>query len=138
GEWLDPLDDSGIDAFVSIAEAATSPLSQTLLRVTGGVMSRIPEDATAFRHRGAASMATVVAMWPDPSDPGEPHKCWTRDALARLQPWSAGGGYVNHLGDEGAGRVRQAYGPNWKRLVELKRRVDPTNVFALNQNISPA
>ncbi|MGN6723534.1 MAG: FAD-binding oxidoreductase, partial [Marmoricola sp.] len=47
GEWLDPLDDSGIDAFVSIAEAATSPLSQTLLRVTGGVMSRIPEDATA-------------------------------------------------------------------------------------------
>jgi FAD/FMN-containing dehydrogenase len=56
-----------------------------------------------------------------------------------MRPWSAGGGYINHLCDEDSDRVREAYGPTtWARLVALKRRLDPDNVFQLNQNIPPS
>jgi FAD/FMN-containing dehydrogenase len=137
-EWLRPLDDAGIDTLVSAAEAMTSPLSQALLRIMGGEITRVGPDATAFRFRDAAAMVTVAAMWPDPADPGPAHQQWCRSSWTALRPWSAGGGYVNHLGAEGTGRVREAYGPTtWDRLVTLKRRYDPTNLFALNQNIPP-
>lgn len=137
-EWLGRLDDTAVDALVSSAEQTTSPMSQVLIRVMGGAIARVRSDATAFRFRGANAMTTIAAMWPDVSDPGEQHRAWARTAWQRLRPWSAGGGYVNHLCDEGAERVREAYGqPTWDRLVDLKRRYDPTNVFHLNQNIPP-
>lgn len=137
-EWLGPLDETGIDALVSAAEGTTSPMSQVLLRVMGGVIARIPSHATAFRFRAASSMVTIAAMWPDVADPGVPHRAWTRTTWERLRPWSAGGGYVNHLCEEGADRVRDAYGAEtWERLVQLKRRSDPDNVFQLNQNVPP-
>jgi hypothetical protein len=137
-EWLRPLDDAGIDALVSAAEAMTSPMSQVLLRVMGGAISRVPADATAFRFREAASMVTLAAMWPDAASPGQAHTAWARESWAALRPWSAGGGYVNHLGDEGPARIREAYGAaTWARLVALKNRYDPTNLFALNQNVPP-
>ncbi len=138
-EWLRPLDGAGIDMLVRAAEAMTSPRSQTLLRIMGGAIARMPEDATAFRFRHAAAMVSLAALWPEPDDPGEAHAAWARDSWRALHPWSAGGGYVNHLGrDENAGRLREAYGPQtWDRLVVLKRRYDPQNLFALNQNIPP-
>lgn len=137
-EWLQPLDDAGIDALVGAAEQMTSPMSQVLLRVMGGAISRVPDDATAFRFRGAHAMVTIAALWPDVTDPGAQHRSWTRTVWEGLRPWSAGGCYVNHLGDEGADRVRQAYGDaTWKRLVELKGQYDPANVFRLNQNVPP-
>jgi FAD/FMN-containing dehydrogenase len=137
-EWLRPLDDGGIDTLVSAAEAMTSPLSQTLLRFMGGAISRVPAGATAFRFRDAAAMVTLAAMWPEPADPGAAHTAWARDSWTALRPWSAGGGYVNHLGDEGPARVREAYGEQtWARLVALKRRYDPTNLFTFNQNVPP-
>jgi hypothetical protein len=137
-EWLQPLDEAGIDALVSAAECTTSPMSQVLLRMMGGAVARVSPDATAFRFRGASAMTTIAAVWPDTTDPGEPHRAWARASWERLRPWSAGGGYVNHLCDEGADRIREAYGePTWNRLVGLKRRSDPRNVFQLNQNIAP-
>ncbi len=54
-----------------------------------------------------------------------------------MKPFSSGAVYVNNLGDEGEGRVRAAYGSNYQRLVTLKKKYDPTNVFRLNQNIRP-
>jgi FAD/FMN-containing dehydrogenase len=83
-------------------------------------------------------MLTVAAGWED--GPSEPHRNWTRTTWERLRPWSSGGSYVNHLADdEGPDRVRQAYGSStWSRLVALKRRFDPGNVFHLNQNVDPA
>ena len=138
-EWLQPLDEAGIDALVSAAECMTSPMSQVLLRIMGGAVARVSPDATAFRFRGASAMTTVAAVWPDTTDPGERHRAWARASWQRLRPWSAGGGYVNHLCDEGADRIREAYGePTWNRLIGLKRRYDPRNVFQLNQNIAPA
>jgi FAD/FMN-containing dehydrogenase len=83
-------------------------------------------------------MLTFSAVWPDPTDPGEIHREWTRTAWQRMRPWSAGGGYINHLCEEGPDRVREAYGDEtWTRLTQLKRRYDPHNVFQLNQKIPP-
>ena len=137
-EWLGPLDDAGVDALVSAAGQITSPMSQILLRIMGGAIAQVPGDATAFRFRSAYAMATIAAMWPDVTDPGEQHRAWAQASWQQLRPWSAGGGYVNHLCDEGTARVREAYGQaTWNRLVSLKRRYDPGNVFQLNQNVPP-
>lgn len=137
-EWLRPLDDAGIGALLQTAADMTSPLSQVLLRIMGGAISRVPRDATAFRFRNAAAMLTCAAMWPDPAEPGTRHREWATIAWNELRSWSAGGGYINHLGEEGLDRVREAYGEQaWARLVALKRSYDPDNAFHLNQNIPP-
>jgi FAD/FMN-containing dehydrogenase len=138
-EWLGDLDTNGIEQLVASAEAITSPISQVLIRVMGGAISRVAADATAFRFREARHMYAAISLWFDRDDPGEQHRAWTRASFERISPWSAGGGYVNHLDvDEGNQRVRQAYGTEtWARLVALKRRFDPDNVFHLNQNVPP-
>ncbi|QLY28468.1 FAD-binding oxidoreductase [Nocardia huaxiensis] len=138
-EWLRPLDDAGIDALIAAASAMTSPLSQVLVRVLGGAVARVPEQDTAFRFRDVDSAVNFVGAWADPADPGEQHGAWARRSWESIQPWSAGGGYVNLFGaEDGIGRVREAYGAaTWLRLVALKRRLDPANVFQLNQNIPP-
>ncbi|WP_219416049.1 FAD-binding oxidoreductase [Pseudonocardia nigra] len=137
-EWLGPLDDAAIDTLLDRAAGMTSPLSQVLVRIMGGAVGRVAPDATAFRYREAAAMLTLAAVWTDPADQGEEHRAWTRRSWEALRPWSAGGGYVNHLCGEGPGRVREAYGERtWARLVALKRRLDPGNVFHLNQNVPP-
>ncbi|MFI9508929.1 FAD-binding oxidoreductase [Nocardia sp. NPDC052566] len=137
-EWLGPLDDSAATALVEAAGRMTSPMSQVLVRITGGAIARVPAEDTAFRFRDAAAILTIAARWPDPADAGAAHHDWTRTTWESLRPWSAGGGYINHLCDEGPGRVREAYGePAWQRLVALKRKFDPDNVFHLNQNIPP-
>jgi FAD/FMN-containing dehydrogenase len=138
-EWLRPLDETGVDTLVTTAGEMTSPMSQVLLRIMGGAIARVPQGATAFRFREAAAMLTLAGMWPDPTDPGHQHRDWARTAWQQMRPWSAGGGYINHLCDESSDRVREAYGPTtWARLVALKRRLDPDNVFQLNQNIPPS
>ncbi|MEV6767350.1 FAD-binding oxidoreductase [Nocardia sp. NPDC051030] len=137
-EWLGPLDDGVIDALITAAVEITSPLSQVLLRVMGGAIARVPEDATAFRFRSAQAMLTLIAGWPDPTDPGDQHRDWARTAWERFRPWSAGGTYINHMSADETDRIREAYGDStWTRLVDLKRQFDPDNVFQLNQNIPP-
>lgn len=136
-EWLGNLDLQASSALAAAAAASTSPHNQVLLRHLGGAIADIAPDATAFRYRDAQHMLTIAAGWDEPA--GDPHINWTRHSWTALQPWSCGGGYVNHLAaDEGPDRVRDAYGEQtWRRLVALKRRLDPTNLFHLNQNIDP-
>lgn len=136
-EWLGELDAAAVDALAASAAAMTSPFSQVLVRRMGGAIGDVLPGATAFRFRDAAYLLTVAAGWDE--GPDAPHVEWCRRTWERLRPWSCGGSYVNHLAaDEGADRVREAYGPQtWDRLVALKRRYDPANVFHLNQNISP-
>jgi FAD/FMN-containing dehydrogenase len=138
-EWLARLDDSAIDHIVSAAAAPTSPLSQVLLRQMGGAIARVPAEDAAFSYREAALILTVPAVWASPNEDPAPHVNWARTLWSDLQPASSGGGYVNQLdADEGPDRVRDAYAPAaWQRLVALKRRYDPDNVFRLNQNIPP-
>lgn len=139
-EWLSGLDDEGIEAVLDALASAPSPLDQVLLRQLGGAVSRVPQADTAFSFRQAALMLTVAGLAP-PGAPGLPeaNRDWARRAWASLRGLSSGGAYVNQIdGDEGAERVRSAYAPQtWDRLVALKRRYDPDNVFRLNTNIPP-
>ena len=78
----------------------------------------------------------LLSQWTDPADT-EPNIAWTRETFESLQPHMANRRYVNYLSADDAGYSRDAYGANYDRLVELKRRYDPENVFRLNQNIDP-
>jgi FAD/FMN-containing dehydrogenase len=79
----------------------------------------------------------IFAADPDPAA-GDRMKDWVVESWDATHPFSAGGAYVNFLGDEGQGRIRAAYRDNFERLVRIKQQVDPKNLFRLNQNIRPA
>ena len=104
------------------------------LRVLGGAMARVPAAATAFAHRRRPMMAGVGCVYEDAAD-RPVHDAWADRFAAALRQGDPGV-YVNFLSDEGPERVREAYlGPTWDRLVEVKRRYDPGNLFHRNQNI---
>ena len=137
---LPGLADAVIDALVEHTAAKTSPHSMTVLFQLGGAVSRIDEYDTAYSDRDAAFNVDLNAQWIDAEDSrAEEHVRWVRDLHAAVLPFSTGGAYVNFLnGDEDGDRVRAAYGvTKFERLVELKRRYDPDNVFCLNQNVRP-
>jgi hypothetical protein len=106
----------------------------------GGAVSRISDDATAFNHRRSPYNLLIVGIWPNPAD-NEANIRWVRQFFDAAQPFSSGGVYVNYLGqtaDEGAERIKEAYGiTKYERLLTLKKKYDPTNLFRLNQNINP-
>ena len=135
---LPPLTDDAIDTLVEHAAAFTSPKSYCIVFQLGGALARAGEDETAFSQRDAAHNVNINAVWTEDDPEGERHVAWARDFFSAMQPHAGGRVYVNFLGDEGAERVRQAYGDRqYERLVELKRAYDPTNFFRLNQNIEP-
>jgi FAD/FMN-containing dehydrogenase len=135
---LPPLTDDAIDTLVEHAAVQTSPQSYTIVFQLGGAVARVGADETAFSQRGAAHDVVINAVWIEGDPAGERHVTWARGFFDALQPHAGDHVYVNFLGDEGADRVRQAYGAgNYERLVELKRTYDPTNFFRLNQNIAP-
>ena len=80
----------------------------------------------------------MTSVWSDPAA-SDRNVAWTREAFAELRPFFARSVYVNYLADDeaGDGRIRAAYGPNYDRLVAVKREYDPENLFRLNQNIKP-
>jgi len=97
-------------------------------------MACVPVEATAFAHRERRIMANVAAFYAGPED-RIVREAWAEDFAAALRQDEAGA-YVGFMGDEGEARVREAYpGATWDRLVAIKRRYDPTNLFRLNQNI---
>jgi FAD/FMN-containing dehydrogenase len=135
---LPPLTDGAIDTLVEHASALTSPKSYCIVFQLGGALGRVAEGKTAFSQRDTAHNVNINAVWTEDDPDDDRHIGWARDFFDALQPHAGDFVYVNFLGDEGADRVRQAYGPgNYERLVELKRAYDPTNLFRLNQNIAP-
>jgi FAD/FMN-containing dehydrogenase len=135
---LPPLTDAAIDTLVEHASAQTSPKSYCIVFQLGGALARVGEDETAFSQRDAAHNVNINAVWTEDDSDGDRHVAWARDYFSALQPHAGEHVYVNFLGDEGADRVRQAYGERqYERLAALKRAYDPTNFFRLNQNIEP-
>ena len=126
-----------IDHIEEHLRSSNAQMAVAQLRVLGGAMSRVPSDATAYAHRASRIMVNVATIYGEARDAAV-HEAWVEDFAASLRRGDSGV-YVNFLTDEGEDRVRAAYpGPTWDRLVEIKRRYDPTNVFRLNQNIPPA
>ena len=134
--FLRELTDAAIDSFVDGFADVPSPLSLAVLQQVGGAISRVPATATAFWNRDAAYDCFPVSVWLTPEE-DERNIVWARQFWLEMHPHSTGGVYVNNLGDEGGDRVRAAYGDNYDRLVEVKRRYDPGNLFRYNQNIRP-
>ena len=134
-DYLADLPDGAIHALVELYARVPSPRAQLITARMGGAVEQVPASATAFAHRDARFLVWIVNMWAPGEDP-EPNIAWGREVAAALQPYATGAVYVNALGDE-PDRVRAAYGANWDRLVSVKRRYDPDNVFRLNANVSP-
>lgn len=136
--FIDTFEGRDIDTTFEYLASSTAMMSVMQIRPLGGAMARVPADATAFAHRNRRYMVNVAALYGDPAEAAT-HEAWVGKFAAALQEGETIGAYVNFLGDEGAKRVRDAY-PNgtWERLAAIKRRYDPTNLFRLNQNITPA
>jgi FAD/FMN-containing dehydrogenase len=102
-----------------------------------GAASRVPADATAFAYRDGGWAGVIVGVDPDPANAGRITQ-WAKDYWEELHPTSAGGAYINFMGDEGQDRIKAAYRGNYDRLAQVKQRYDPDNFFHVNQNIRPA
>jgi FAD/FMN-containing dehydrogenase len=118
-------------------ETSTAQIPAAQLRVLGGAMARVPDDATALGYRGAKLMVNVAAMDESPKE-GPEHKAWASSLATALSDGTAAA-YVGFLGDEGEQGVRRAYPPaTLDRLDQVKRQYDPDDLFRLNENIRPA
>ena len=135
--FLNELSDAAIETMVDQFSTCPSPMSGLLLEHFHGAATRVGETDTAFPHRRPGYNLLVVSEWQDPAD-SERNIAWARETYTAMEPYMARGRYVNYLGEEeGEDPVASAYGPNYERLRSLKNTYDPTNLFHMNQNITP-
>jgi FAD/FMN-containing dehydrogenase len=134
--FVDAIDQRAAETIVEHLGSSTGYLSVAQLRVLGGAMARVPPDATAFAHRTRRIMVNLAALYQSPAD-APVHEAWVERFKTALDG-GTDGAYVNFLAQDGQARIREAYpGPTWDRLVAIKRRYDPKNLFRLNHNIPP-
>jgi FAD/FMN-containing dehydrogenase len=130
------VSDGLIDVLLEHAGRLPDPQTEIAFAQLGGVVSRVPAEATAYTHRDAQFVMNVHGRW---ADPAKDEQCigWARALFQATAPFATGGVYVNFLTQDEGERVPAAYGGNYGRLVQLKNRYDPTNLFRVNQNIRP-
>ena len=135
-QFLREITKAAADALIDRFPSVPSPRSFFVFQQVGGAIGRVPRAATAYANRGAAYDTFPVSIWTDPAT-DVANMAWAREMYGALRPFAMEGVYVNNLGDEGDDRVKAAYGENYDRLVTLKRKYDPNNLFRLNQNVRP-
>jgi FAD/FMN-containing dehydrogenase len=139
GEYMSRLDDEAIDTFIAHAPdvaAAGPPFSQMIIFRIGQGVTAVPDEATAFSHRGANYLFHPISVWENPAEDARVIAA-NRDFAAAMSPFGTGAPYLNFTAD--TDRVRDGYGEQkYARLVALKDRYDPDNVFHRNQNIKPS
>ena len=138
-EYVTEIADEVIDTLVEFAAKMTSPYSRLAVFHLGGAVKRHDEQAMAVSHRNVEYVIAINTGWADPQDNDKQIR-WTRDLWTAIRPFSSGGVYVNFLSaDDGEDRVRAAYGETkFERLVQLKSKYDPQNLFQVNKNVKPA
>jgi FAD/FMN-containing dehydrogenase len=137
GEHLRGLTDPAIDVLTSHAPQDLAPLTQAIVFRHGGAVSRVEDAATAFGNRKAPYLLHPLAAWLKPED-DERHIAWLRELVREMEPFKTGGIYLNFT-PEGDERMPDAFGPaKYARLVALKDKYDPTNMFRFNQNVPPS
>ncbi|MBP6018348.1 MAG: FAD-binding oxidoreductase [Burkholderiaceae bacterium] len=131
------LADGLFDAVIEYIKTLPSPQCEIFFGAIGGATTRPSPDSAAYAHRDARFVMNVHARWDDPADD---QRCvsWARDFFNASAPFASGGVYVNFLTSDEGDRVRSAYGSNYERLAQIKRKYDPNNLFHVNQNILPA
>jgi FAD/FMN-containing dehydrogenase len=131
------LDDSLIDSLIASFAECPSPMGAIVFEHFHGEVTRVPVAETPVPHRETSYNVLVPGEWLDPSDT-EKNIAWVRETYSVLEQHSAQRRWLNYFSDDdGADAVRLAYGPNYDRLVDAKRKYDPENVFHLNHNIAP-
>lgn len=135
-DFVNELSDEAITKHISFAHAMPTPLSTMHMYPINGAASRISNKDTAWNYRNSTWAMVIVGIDPDPVNKEIITK-WTKDYWEALHPYSAGGAYVNFMMDEGEERIKATYGDNYERLVTIKNKYDPNNLFRVNQNIKP-
>jgi FAD/FMN-containing dehydrogenase len=131
------LSDELIATAVERFAAVPSPMSSILLEHFHGAVTRVGPTETAVPHRDHGWNVLIPSVWSDPADT-DANISWSRETFAALRRHTGTGRWLNYLGDDQADdAIRAAYGPNYDRLREVKRRYDPDNVFRLNHNVAP-
>ncbi len=137
--FVDDLDEKAIEIIERRMAAPSSPEAWVQMRILGGAVARVANDETAFGHRDRRALLWLITPYAELEE-GRRHDAWTADFHDELVDARAGSGaYVNFLGDDGEAALRAAYPPaTLARLVEVKRRYDPGNLFRSNLNIRPS
>ncbi|MGH9784782.1 MAG: FAD-binding oxidoreductase [Terriglobia bacterium] len=136
--FLTQLSDDAIDTMINCFARCPTPMGQLLLEHVHGAAARVPVGETAFPHRADGYNLLVLSEWIDPANTG-PCIAWARQTYAQMESFMASGRYVNYLADDETGDpIAAAYGPNYRRLQDLKTKYDPSNFFHMNQNIRPS
>ena len=134
--FVKELTDEAIDAHLEHGPKVPFVSSTVHIYPINGAVHRVASDATAFAYRDASFATVIAGMWPDPAD-NSANTEWVRDYAAATAPLSEEGGYINFMSDDDQDRIKANYRGNYDRLVEVKRKYDPDNLFHLNQNIKP-
>ena len=136
--FLSSLSDDAIRTMIDCFAKCPTPMGQLLIEHFHGAVTRVGVTDTAFPHRAPGYNLIVLSEWMDPKD-NDLCTAWARDTYKAMQPFMGSGRYVNYLGDDEPGDpVAAAYGPNHRRLQQLKAKYDPENFFHVNQNIRPS
>lgn len=136
-DFVKELGDAAINEHIRFGNTLPSMQSTMHLYPINGAASRVGKNDTAWNYRDANWAQVMVGVDPDPAN-NEKTIAWSKNYFEALHPYSAGGAYVNFMMDEGEDRVKATYGDNYARLVNIKEKYDPTNLFRVNQNIRPA
>jgi FAD/FMN-containing dehydrogenase len=136
-DYLSELPDEAIRRHAAHAAEMPTMHSSVHIYPIDGAAHRVGKHDTAFSYRDARWAETIVGVDPDPAN-AEKITAWAQAYWNDLHAFSAGGGYVNMMMDEGDDRVKSAYRDNYARLAAIKAIYDPGNLFQVNQNIKPA
>jgi FAD/FMN-containing dehydrogenase len=135
--FLTELSDAVIDTMIDCFTRCPTPMSQFLIEHLHGAVTRVGVSETAFPHRKEGYNFLILAQWTNHADTSACIE-WARETAKLMQPFFAAGRYVNYLDDDETGDpIAAAYGPNYRRLQQIKAKYDPANVFRMNQNIRP-
>jgi FAD/FMN-containing dehydrogenase len=130
------LRDGALDAIVEFAGKLPSPQCEIFIALIAGASNRVSASTTAYCHRDAKFVLNVHGRWDDVAH-DEICTAWAREFFQASAPYASAGAYVNFMTEEEGDRVAAAYGSNYDRLVQIKKRYDPENIFHHNQNIKP-
>lgn len=125
-----------IDAIVDYAARLPSPHCEIFIGTIGGHTTQVAPEAMAYSSRDANYVMNVHGRW-ETAEEDERCVAWAREFFAKTQPFASSGAYINFLTQEETDRIAFAYGATWDRLVEVKSKYDPMNLFRMNQNIKP-
>ena len=135
-DFFNELDPEAIAKHMEFGKNIPTPLSQMHLYPISGAASRVGKDETPWAYRDAKYAGVIVGIDPDPANAGKITD-WCKNYWEAIHPFSSGGAYLNFIMNEGQDRIKASYKHNYDRLVKIKNKYDPNNLFRVNQNIAP-